>query len=455
MNHKMPSSQEAEQSLLGSIMLYRNSLPIVMEESLQVDDFYYEHHRKIFKCILMLMDESKTVDITTLTDRLKDLNQLDSIGGIEYLIRLQDLAVTSASTRSYIEIVQKKSTARRLIETAHQIVNDGLNGALDYDSLLDNAEKSVLNITRNRKASDFRSSKEVIDSVLEHIRKMNQQKTKVTGIVTGFGYFDNVTSGLQRGDLIILAARPSVGKTAFALNCATNVALKNEGAVAIFSLEMPAEQLITRMIAARGQIKISNLKNGILDAKDWGSLQETCNELSKAKIFMDDSPTIKVAQIFSKCRKLKSEHGLSLIVIDYLQLISGSGRNNENRQNEVSEISRNLKALARDLQVPVIALSQLSRNVEQRSKSGDARPMLSDLRESGSIEQDADIVMFLYRENYQKKEEEKVKDENDCETVELLIAKHRNGATGKVLFKMNLPYNKFYATTAKDIEEGS
>ncbi|MFI3284259.1 MAG: replicative DNA helicase, partial [Erysipelotrichaceae bacterium] len=325
---------------------------------------------------------------------------------------------------NYVEIIQNKAHARRLIEVANEVAEDGFDGSIAVEDLLDSAEKRILEVTRTRKTDDFKSGKEVVQSVVENIYRMRDNKTSITGVKTGYRSLDRLTNGLQRGDLIILAARPSVGKTAFALNLALKTAKYNDQAVAIFSLEMPAEHLISRMLAVESGVPGNTLKTGkFANDDELNRTNSAASSLSGLKIYIDDSSMIKTSEVFSKCRRLQAEHGLALIVIDYIQLISGSAKSKENRQQEVSEISRNLKALARELNVPVVALSQLSRGVESRT---DKKPMLSDLRESGSIEQDADIVMMLYRSEYY---ENRGQEENSQE-VEVIVGKHRNGATG-------------------------
>jgi replicative DNA helicase len=353
-------------------------------------------------------------------------------------MELADASVSGANTRYYIELIQNKAYLRNLILTSQQIAEDGFNSEEDIDDIMDKAEKSLLNVTRTRRTSEFRNAKEVVGVVLENIQKMSENRSNITGTATGYRRLDRITNGFQRGDLILLAARPSMGKTAFALNVALNAAQISGEAVALFSLEMPAEQLITRMLSVKSRINGSDLRTGqFRTTQQWNALNEAAADLRSTKIFIDDSPSIRVAEIFSKCRKLQAEHKLAMVVIDYIQLITGSGKSSDNRQQEVSEISRSLKALARELNVPVVALSQLSRLVEQRAGN---KPMLSDLRESGSLEQDADIVLFLYRESYYKREEE----EKQTEITEVIIAKHRNGATGSLNLAFERNINAFY-----------
>ena len=446
MNQQMPFSIDAEKSLLGSILLYPNSTSYLTEDDLEAEDFYIEAHRMIFSTILMLKDMHQTIDMTTVSSKLNDLGLLDKIGGYDYLMQLQDLAVTSASAKNYINLIQDKRYLRDLIVTCNEIVEKTRDGSQEVDELLDFAEKSVLGISHQRRVSDFKSARTVVEAVFQDIKSKNQHKTNVVGVPTGYSALDNITNGLQKGDLIILAARPSVGKTAFALNLALNIGLRTNDAVALFSLEMPAEQLVSRMLAAKSHVNGQRIKTGNVDDNEMNQLSEAVLDLKESNIYIEDSSMVKTAEIFSKCRKLKSERGLSLVVIDYIQLITGNRRNNDNRQQEVSEISRSLKNLARELECPVLALSQLSRGVEKRE---DKHPMMSDLRESGSIEQDADIIMFLYREDYynQNKDEPLPK----RQLVDVNLAKHRNGPTGSIQLAFETDINAFF--TVSNIEE--
>lgn len=439
---QLPHSLEAEQALLGAMLIYPNTIKTAIETGLIPDDFFLEAHKKVFTAITELSEMGKPVDGTSLITRLSERGQLPSIGGADYILQLADHSVSSANVKYYVEMIQDRAYMRNLILTAQRIAEDGFVHSGDLDDVMDQAEKSILNVTRNRRTSDFRNAKEVVSTVMETITKMSSNKSNITGLKTSFRALDNLTNGLQRGDLIILAARPSMGKTAFALNLAMQVSRHNQQPVALFSLEMPAEQLITRMLSAASMIPSSQLRTGYLSGSEWNMLNEAATEMKAMQLFVDDTPSIRVSEVFSKCRKLRAEHGLGLVVIDYIQLIMGSGRNNENRQQEVSEISRSLKALAREMQVPVIALSQLSRLVERRE---DKRPMLSDLRESGALEQDADIVMFLYRDEYYQKE----KSDDKQVKAEIDIAKHRNGPTGKFELAFDLKINAFY-NIAKD-----
>ncbi len=440
---QLPHSLEAEQALLGAMLIYPNTIRAAIEMGLIPEDFFLEAHKKVFAAITDIHDMGKPVDGTSLITRLSERGQLPSIGGADYVLQLADHSVSSANVKYYVEIVQDRAYMRNLILTAQKIAEDGFVHSGDLDDVMDQAEKSILNVTRNRRASDFRNAKEVVSTVMDTITKMSFQKSNITGLKTSFRALDNLTNGLQRGDLIILAARPSMGKTAFALNLAMQVSRHNQQPVALFSLEMPAEQLITRMLSAASMIPIGQLRTGYLSGTEWNMLNEAATEMKSMQLFVDDTPSIRVSEVFSKCRKLRAEHGLGLVVIDYIQLIMGSGKNNENRQQEVSEISRGLKALAREMQVPVIALSQLSRLVERRE---DKRPMLSDLRESGALEQDADIVMFLYRDEYYQKE----KSDDKQVKAEIDIAKHRNGPTGKFELAFDLKINAFYNIAKED-----
>ena len=434
MPRQMPSAPEAEASLLGTMMVYHDAARTAMEEGISEDDFYTDANRRIFNAMVSLYNQGSPIDMTTVYTRLQDMNLLEQAGGIEYLTRISDAAVTSANTKSYVKMIHNKSITRQMITAAESIVNDGFEGGEDIDAYLDASEKAILDVSRNRKAGEFKTPQELVSSVLENIRQMSENHSEITGLKTGFRELDNTIHGLQRGDMIVVAARPSMGKTAVSLNLALNVALYNKpGAVAIFSLEMAAEQLETRLLGARSHVHLEFLKTGRLSNDQWN---------------IDDTPGIKMSEIFSTCRRLQADRGLNLVLIDYIQLISGSGgKSSESRQQEVSEISRNLKALARELKVPVIALSQLSRTVEQRENK---RPMLSDLRESGAIEQDADIVMMLYRESYYDEAAKEEADKTGSERLEINIAKHRNGAVRKVYLAFEAPTNALYNIQVND-----
>ncbi len=439
----LPSAPEAEATLLGNMMVYPSAARIAMEEGLSEEDFFVEANRRIFLAIDSLYKQGERIDLTTVVTRLKDMDMLDKCGGVSYLSDLSDASVTSANVKSYVNMVHDKAVVRKMIEAAETLADEGYSGQTDINEYLDACEKAVLEISRNRRTNEFRTSPELITGVLENIQKMSDNRTDITGLKTGFNDFDHTLHGLQKGDLIVLAARPAMGKTAVALNMAMNVAAyQPRGAVAIFSLEMAAEQLAMRLLSAKSHIPGDKLRTGRLTDADWNRLNEAAGELKMSNIYIDDTSMIKVPEIFSKCRRLKADVGLNLVLIDYIQLITASGnRRNENRQQEISDISRNLKALARELEVPVIALSQLSRSVEQRDNK---HPMLSDLRESGAIEQDADIVLMLYREAYYDEaiREQAQKDGN--ERLEINIAKHRNGATRKVYLAFENTTNALY-----------
>lgn len=443
MAKQMPNSVDVEQSLLGSMLLYPESVRIAFEKGLVESDFYSNVNQRIFNVIMGIDNEKKPVEITGVVTRLTDLGLLQQVGGMEYLLKLVDMATSPANCEYYISLVQNKAILRRLIESAQEISEEGMDLSNDIEDVLDLAEQKILNVTRSRRTTDFRTGKQVVQVVLKELENL-QQNRGLTGIPTNFERLDYMTNGFQRGDLIILAARPSMGKTAFALNLGLNAATIFDKTVAIFSLEMPSEQLVKRMLSSKGAVQGSKLKNGYLDNRDWNNLYDAAQELQQSKIFLDDSSTIRMSDIFSKCRKLKSEHGLDIVIIDYLQLISG-GKKTESRQQEVSEISRSLKQLARELEVPVIALSQLSRKTEQRPGE-DKRPILSDLRESGSIEQDADLVMFLHSADYYKKEKPEIR------SMQVIVAKHRNGAVGDVDLTFEPGISTFFNAAKKGDE---
>ncbi|MGG4489337.1 replicative DNA helicase [Metabacillus idriensis] len=428
-----PQNIEAEQAVLGAIFLEPASL-ITASEILIPEDFYRASHQKIYNVMLKLADKGEPVDLVTVTSELADANLLEEICGVSYLSDLANAVPTAANIEYYGRIVEEKSILRRLIRTATTIAQDGYSREDEVDVLLNEAEKNIMEVSQRKNAGAFQNIKDVLVQTYDNIELLHTRKGDITGIATGFTELDRMTAGFQRNDLIIVAARPSVGKTAFALNIAQNVATKTDENVAIFSLEMGADQLVMRMLCAEGNINAQNLRTGNLTPEDWGKLTMAMGSLSDSGIFIDDTPGIRVSEIRAKCRRLKQESGLGMILIDYLQLIQGSGRNKDNRQQEVSEISRTLKSLARELKVPVIALSQLSRGVEQRQ---DKRPMMSDIRESGSIEQDADIVAFLYRDDYYDKESE------NKNIIEIIIAKQRNGPVGTVSLAFVKEYNKF------------
>ncbi|MEE1131262.1 MAG: replicative DNA helicase [Caryophanon sp.] len=435
MDRVPPHNHEAEQAVIGAIFLDSSTL-ITASEILRPDDFYRSAHQKIFETFTRLSDQGKGIDVVTVTEELSSKKELENVGGVAYIMELANAVPTAANVGHYAKIVEEKALLRRLIHVATKIVEDGYTREDEVESLLGEAERKVMEVANRKNASDFRHIKDVLVNTFDNIEQMQHRTGDVTGIPTGFTALDKLTAGFQRNDLIIVAARPSVGKTAFALNVAQNVAVRADENVAIFSLEMGAEQLIMRMLCAEGNIDAQNLRTGSLTPEDWNKLMIAMGTLSDAGIFIDDTPGIRISEIRAKCRRLANEQGgLGMILIDYLQLIQGNGKSGESRQQEVSEISRSLKALARELKVPVIALSQLSRGVEQRQ---DKRPMMSDLRESGSIEQDADIVAFLYREDYYDKS-----DEAEQGVIEIIVAKQRNGPTDTVKLMFKKEYNKF------------
>ncbi|MDR0267861.1 replicative DNA helicase [Paenibacillus sp.] len=429
-----PQNLEAEQAVLGAILLQSEAMITAMER-VQPEDFYDASHQLIYEAMIQLGEENQPVDLVTLTSRLQDKGQLEDVGGVSYLAKLAHAVPTAANVEYYAQIIEEKSMLRRLIRTATQIVSEGYSGGEDVSGMLSDAERRILEISNRRTGSGFVAIRDVLMEVFERVEVLHQQSGNTSGIPTGFVDLDKMTNGFQRSDLIIVAARPSVGKTAFALNIAQNVAVRANETVAIFSLEMSAPQLVNRMICAEANLDANLMRTGDFKTDDdWAKLTMGIASLAEAEIYIDDTPGITVADIRSKCRRLKKEKGLGMIVIDYLQLIQGRGKAGENRQQEVSEISRTLKQIARELSVPVIALSQLSRGVEQRQ---DKRPMMSDLRESGSIEQDADIVSFLYRDDYYNQETEKKN------IIEIIIAKQRNGPVGTVELVFLKNFNKF------------
>lgn len=432
MDRVPPQNIEAEQAVLGAILLDSDALVTAMER-VSSDDFYRGSHQRIFEAMIELAQEDEPVDLITLTARLQNKQELEEAGGVTYLSELANAVPTAANVDYYAQIVEEKSMLRRLIRTATQIVSNGYASSEDVGLMLNDAEQRILEISQRRSSSGFVSIRDVLMEVFERVEFLYSHKGGTTGIPSGFHDLDKMTSGFQRSDLIIVAARPSVGKTAFALNIAQNVGVRAKETVAIFSLEMGEAQLVQRMVCAESNVDAQRMRTGFLESDDWEKLTMAIGALSEANIYIDDSPGITVADIRAKCRRLKQEKGLGMILIDYLQLISGRGKG-DNRQQEVSEISRTLKQIARELDVPVIALSQLSRGVEQRQ---DKRPMMSDLRESGSIEQDADIVAFLYRDDYYDKETEKKN------IIEIIIAKQRNGPVGTVELAFLKNYNKF------------
>ncbi|MED1954633.1 replicative DNA helicase [Brevibacillus centrosporus] len=426
----LPYNQQAEQSVLGAVFFKREVIQTLIG-ILTPGDFYLPQHNKIFAAMVDMQEAGEPIDIVTLTETLMNIKQLDDIGGAQYLTQLASAVPTAENAVHYAKIVKENALKRKLILLGHKLATQGGN-AEDPSVLMAEVMQQLIELeTSKADQSGFQSAKAVLEETYERIEMVTQNKGAVTGVPTGYPDLDKMTAGLQRSDLIIVAARPSVGKTAFALNVGQNVAIRANETVAIFSLEMPAAQLMTRMLCAEGNIDASRIRTGLLDEDDWQKITMSMGILAKAPIFIDDTSGITVADIRTKCRALKKKHGLGLILIDYLQLIQGRGKS---REEEVSAISRTLKSIARELNVPIIALSQLSRGVEKRQ---DKRPGLSDLRESGSIEQDADIVAFLYRDDYYNRETD------NKNVVELIIGKQRNGPTGTVELAFAKEFNKF------------
>lgn len=419
----IPSNISAEQSVLGAMFLSKYALQKGLE-SLTSDVFYLDSHRKIFSAIAELSEKNIPIDITTVTEKLEKNKHLKQIGNVEYLTEIISSVPSATNIDEYIKIVEEKAILRRLIDEANVIASSAYEDSEDLSEVLDAAEKRILGVVKTRKGTEFKTIGEVLAKTQSDLEVLSKKRGDITGLSTGFYDLDQVTSGLHANELIIIAARPAMGKTAFALNLVTNIASLNKKTVALFNMEMGAEQLANRMIASAGQIKLNKMTSARFDHEDWKKVNEACSKLADMKIYIDDTPGMNISEIKAKCRRLSSSvKDLGAIVIDYLQLISGGTRYGGNRQQEVSDISRNLKTLAMELEVPVIALAQLSRSVEGRDNK---RPILSDLRESGSIEQDADLVAFLYREDYYNKEA--AIDEFTSKS-EFIIGKHRNGPT--------------------------
>lgn len=429
-----PQSLEAEQAVLGGMMIEREAISKVAE-FLRPEDFYREAHRLIFGAMQELFNKNEPVDLVTVTEFLRKADKLESAGGIAYITSLANSVPTAANITYHGKIVEEKSLLRQLINSATNIAGMGYEASEEVANILDKAEKMILEVSGRKIGGDFTPIKSIIFDAFGKIEQLYASKGGITGLASGFKDLDRLTSGLQASDLILIAARPSMGKTAFTLNIATNVAVREQKAVAFFSLEMSKEQLVQRMLCSEASIDSQRLRIGELEDRDWSKLISAADRLSSAPIFIDDTPGITVMEMRSKARRLKIEHDLKLIIIDYLQLMQGSGgKGGENRQQEISEISRSLKALAREINVPVIALSQLSRSVESRQVK---KPMLSDLRESGSLEQDADIVAFLYREDYYNPDTE------NKNITEVIIAKHRNGPVDTVQLFFHKQFTKF------------
>ncbi len=427
----IPQSKEAEKAVLGSAFLSKMALQKICDE-LSPEHFYSEANAKIFETLQELNDEDKPIDITIVTNKLSEKKILSQVGNVEYLSEIIDSVPSASNAQYYINIVKEKMIGRKIIETATDIANDAYASEDSIYDVLENAEMKMLRIGNMRKTSEFQRIQDVAYRAQENLEKLAEQGSEITGLATGFSEFDKLTAGLQPSQFIIIAARPAMGKTAFALNLATYAATHSNKSVAIFNLEMSAEQLANRILQSLGQIDGGKMRTGRLEHNDWKRLNEAISQLSDTNLFLDDTPGITIGEIRSKCRRLaNSDKGLGLVVIDYLQLITGPSKSAGNRQQEVSDISRNLKTMALELGIPVIALAQLSRAVEQRE---DKRPIMSDLRESGSIEQDADIVSFLYRDDYYNKEARR---DDNASISEFIIGKNRSGPTTTIelLFK--------------------
>ena len=418
----LPHSIEAEQSVIGSMLMDREAI-ITATEIVAAEDFYQHQYGVMFEAMVELFNEGKPVDLVTLQNRLKEKDVPPEVSSLEFVRDIITTVPTSANIRSYAAIVREKAILRRLIRINEDISNDCYLGRESMDDILGDTEKKIFDLLQSRTSRDLVPIRQVTLDVLEKIEEASRTKEIVTGVPTGFVDLDYKTSGFQPSDLILLAARPSMGKTAFVLNVLDYVAVRRNVPCMIFSLEMSKEQLVQRMIAMESNVNTQKLRTGNLTDAEWDSVVEAVGLIGSSNMVIDDTPGISVTELRSKCRKMKLERGLDMVVVDYLQLMSGSGRTSDNRQQEISEISRSLKALAREIKAPVVALSQLSRACESRQ---DHRPMLSDLRESGAIEQDADVVMFLYRDAYYNKDTE------DQDSAEVIIAKQRNGPIGTV-----------------------
>lgn len=427
-----PYSLEAEQSVLGSMLLSKDAI-FVAAERLKSEDFYKESHRKVFEVLVELNENREPADLITVSEALRSKKLLEQVGGITYLTTLTESVPTAANIAYYCSIVEEKALLRRLISTSSQIMSMAYDSREDAEQVLDEAERMIFEIVQKRRVENLYHIKDILLDTFERIEELYNSEGGITGVPTGFPDLDEMTSGLQPSDLILIAARPSMGKTSFALNIAANAAIRYKIPVAIFSLEMSKEQLVQRLLCSESNVDSHRLRTGRLEEDDWPRLARAMGPLSQAPIFIDDTPGITSLEIRAKARRLKAEKGLGLILIDYLQLMSGKG-NSENRQQEISDISRSLKALARELSVPVVALSQLSRAPEIRS---DHKPILSDLRESGSQEQDSDVVAFLYRDDYYNPDTEKKN------IAEVIIAKQRNGPTGIVELVWLSKFTKF------------
>lgn len=433
MKRVLPHSIEAEQSVIGSMLMDRDAI-IAASEIVTADEFYQHQYGVMFEAMVELFNEGKPVDLVTLQNRLKEKDVPPEVSSLEFVRDIITMVPTSANVRSYANIVREKAVLRKLIKTTEEIANTCYVGKEKLEDILAVTEKSIFDLLQTRSGGDFVPIRQVALNVLEKIEVASRNQGSVTGIPTGFIDLDYKTSGMQPSDFILIAARPSMGKTAFVLNLVDYVAVKKNMPCMIFSLEMSKEQLVNRMLSMESNVDSQKLRTGNLTDSDWDAVVEGIGIIGGSKLIIDDTPGISITELRSKCRKMKLEYGLSMIIIDYLQLMSGSGKSGDNRQQEISEISRSLKALAREMNAPVVALSQLSRACETRQ---DHRPMLSDLRESGAIEQDADVVMFLYRDDYYNKDTDKPN------VAEVIIAKQRNGPIGTVNLLWQPEFTKF------------
>ena len=428
-----PQDIEAEQAVIGSMLTDQDAV-IAAVEVLKAEDFYREDNKLIYEAILNIYNRAEPIDIITLKAELSSMGKLDSVGGLEYIAQLPDKVPTTANVERYINIVEEKSMLRSLVKTANEIISLGYDETQNVEDIMDSAEKKIFDVMQKKNQKGYSQIKDILIDTFSRLEKLYNQKSHITGVPSGFTSLDYKTAGFQNSDFILIAARPAMGKSAFALNIATHAATRANVPVAIFSLEMSKEQVANRILCSEALVDSNKVRTGNLEDEEWQKLADASGELSNAKIYVDDTPGISALEIRAKCRKLKLEKNIGLVVVDYLQLVQGSGRKGANREQEIAEISRSFKILAKELNVPVIALSQLSRAVESRP---DHRPMLSDLRESGSIEQDADIVMFLYRDDYYNEDSEKKN------IAEVIIAKQRNGSLGNVELAWLGNYTKF------------
>jgi replicative DNA helicase len=444
--HRLPPQNiEAEQCVLGSILLQQGAL-IKVIEYLVADDFYRDAHKTIFAAMIELFERNEPQDLITVTNILKDKNKIDAIGGPAYLAALTDIVPVLANIGYYGKIIRQKAILRRLIQTSSEIASRCYEEQDDIDSLVDEAEQTIFEISRSKSGQSFKALSKIIPNTFKALEKRFERKELITGVPTGYDEFDRLTAGLQPSDLIILAGRPSMGKTALAMNMARNAATQQNVAVAVFSLEMSEEQLALRMLCSESRVNSQDLRTGFIKDRDWPKLTKAAGDLSEARIFIDDTPSISVLEMRAKCRRLKTEHDIGLVVVDYLQLMQGR-KSAERREQEISEISRSLKAMAKELHVPVVALSQLNRGLENRP---DKRPKLSDLRESGAIEQDADIICFIYRDEVYNQAE----DNPQKGIAEVIIGKQRNGPTGKVELTFLKEYTTFENYINRDVPAG-